>query len=66
MRDLELLRVTDEARRLVGRGLPLDRVSLGAAGDGPWGLIDRHGALLGVYEATDTDRIRPSVVLLSH
>ena len=44
-------------------GLPLDKVPLGATGDGPWALLDEAGALLAVYEATDTDRIRPAVVL---
>jgi hypothetical protein len=49
--------------RLVSRGLPLDRVSLGADGDGPWALVDPGGQLAAVYEGTDTDRVRPSVVL---
>ena len=26
-------------------------------------MLDRQGDLLAVYEATDTDRIRPAVVL---
>ena len=42
---------------------PLDRVPLGATGDGPWALVDAGGRLLAVYEATDTDRMRPAVVL---
>ena len=46
-----------------GTGLPLDRVPLGAAGDGPWALLDGGGALLAVYEATGSDRIRPAVVV---
>ena len=32
-------------------------------GDGPWGLVDQGHRLLAVYEATETDRIRPAVVL---
>jgi tRNA pseudouridine55 synthase len=48
---------------LIGRGLPLDRVSLGATGEGPWALLDEGDTLLAVYEATDTDRIKPAVVL---
>jgi hypothetical protein len=32
-------------------------------GEGPWAMIDDRGALLAVYEATDTDRIKPAVVL---
>jgi hypothetical protein len=47
----------------VSRGLALDRIPVGVAGDGPWGLIDADKRLLAVYEATDTDRIRPAVVL---
>jgi tRNA pseudouridine55 synthase len=41
----------------------LDRVPLGVAGEGPWGLVDEGHRLLAVYEATETDRIRPAVVL---
>ena len=36
---------------------------LGAAGEGPWALVDGRGNLFAVYEATGTDRIRPAVVL---
>jgi tRNA pseudouridine55 synthase len=43
--------------------LALDRVPLGVAGEGPWGLVDEGHRLLAVYEATETDRIRPAVVL---
>jgi hypothetical protein len=34
-------------------------------GEGPWGLVDHGGQLLAVYEATETDRIRPAVVLVA-
>ncbi len=57
--------VDDEVIRHVSRGLALDRIPLGVTGDGPWGLIDANERLLAVYEATDTDRIRPAVVLES-
>ena len=63
MRDLEAVEVAPEAAVAVARGLPMDRVPLGASGDGPWALIDAEDRLLAVYEATDTDRIRPAVVL---
>jgi tRNA pseudouridine55 synthase len=53
----------EEEIRLVARGLPLDRVHLGAGGDGPWALLDGRGELLAVYEATDSDRVTPAVVL---
>jgi translation initiation factor IF-2/tRNA pseudouridine(55) synthase len=63
LRDLERLEVTDEGARLVGHGLPVDRVPLGATGPGPFAILDGAGRLLAVYEATDTDRLRASVVL---
>jgi tRNA pseudouridine55 synthase len=66
MRDLDRVAVTHEIEALVARGLPLDRVPLGASGDGPWALVGDDGRLLAVYESTDTDRIRPAVVLASH
>ncbi len=63
LRDLDLVVVDDDVARHVARGLALDRIPLGVTGEGPWGLVDNDGRLLAVYEATDTDRIRPSVVL---
>ena len=61
--DLDPVTVGPDIAVLVSRGLPLDRVPLGAAGDGPWAVLGGDGDLLAVYEATDTDRIRPAVVL---
>ncbi|HXB38581.1 MAG TPA: tRNA pseudouridine(55) synthase TruB [Acidimicrobiales bacterium] len=63
MRDLEAVRVDDEVAASIRTGLALDRVPLGAVGDGPWAMLDATGALLAVYEATGTDRIRPLVVV---
>ena len=63
LRDLDFLTADAAARDAVGNGLPLERVPLGAAGDGPWAVLDEQGSLLAVYEATGTDRIRPVVVL---
>ncbi len=65
LRDLDHVVVDPEVERHVARGLALDRIPLGVTGDGPWGLIDADQRLLAVYEATDTDRIRPAVVLES-
>jgi tRNA pseudouridine55 synthase len=65
MRDLDQVVVPIDVQRLVARGLPLDRVPLGVAGDGPWGLVDDAHHLLAVYEATETDRIKPAVVIES-
>jgi tRNA pseudouridine55 synthase len=63
VRDLESVTVDDAVGASVATGLPLDRVPLGATGDGPWAILDERGTLLAVYEATDSDRIRPAVVL---
>jgi len=63
MRDLALVAVEPEIADLIGRGLALDRVPIGAVGEGPWAMVDRHGRLLAVYEATGTDRIKPAVVV---
>ncbi|MGH3578575.1 MAG: hypothetical protein ACRDU0_13605, partial [Mycobacterium sp.] len=63
LRDLDQVVVPIEVRRDVARGLALDRVPLGVDGDGPWGLVDDGHRLLAVYEATETDRIRPAVVM---
>jgi tRNA pseudouridine55 synthase len=63
MRDLDFVTADASAAAAVGTGLPLDRVPLGAAGPGPWAVLDERGHLLAVYEATGTDRIRPVVVL---
>lgn len=63
MRDLESVAVEDDVAASIRTGLALDRVPLGAVGDGPWAMLDGAGALLAVYEATGTDRIRPVVVV---
>lgn len=63
VRHLQRIEIDAEMARLVARGLPLDRVSLGAEGEGPWALVDPRGQLAAVYQGTDTDRVRPSVVL---
>lgn len=63
VRDLDQVVVPLDVQKLVARGLPLDRVPLGITGEGPWGLVDEGHRLLAVYEATETDRIRPAVVV---
>ena len=63
MRDLSFVTVEPEIADLIGRGLALDRVPIGAVGDGPWAMLDQRGNLLAVYEATGTDRIKPAVVV---
>ncbi|MHB1717182.1 MAG: tRNA pseudouridine(55) synthase TruB [Acidimicrobiales bacterium] len=64
MRDLPQVEVGSDVAKLVRRGLALDRVPLGAVGEGPWGIVDQEHNLLAVYERTATDRIRPAVVLV--
>jgi tRNA pseudouridine55 synthase len=63
MRDMDAVTVPPDAAGAIRTGLPLDRVPLGAMGDGPWAMLDETGDLLAVYEATGSDRIRPAVVL---
>ncbi|HEY1652299.1 MAG TPA: tRNA pseudouridine(55) synthase TruB [Acidimicrobiales bacterium] len=63
MRDLDAVRVDATIAAAIRTGLPLDRVPLGAVGDGPWAMLDEEGVLLAVYEPTGTDRIKPAVVL---
>jgi tRNA pseudouridine55 synthase len=65
LRDLDQVVVPSDVQKHVARGLALDRVPLGVIGEGPWGLVDEGHRLLAVYEATETDRIRPAVVLES-
>jgi tRNA pseudouridine55 synthase len=66
MRDLDFVTVEADTEGAVRTGLPLDRVPLGAVGDGPWAMLDGRGNLVAVYEATGTDRIKPVVVLGAH
>jgi tRNA pseudouridine55 synthase len=63
LRDLDQVVVPADVQRDVARGLALDRVPLGVTGEGPWGLVDEGHRLLAVYEPTETDRIRPAVVI---
>jgi tRNA pseudouridine55 synthase len=65
MRDLSQVAVDDAVARQVSHGLALDKVALGAPGAGPWGLVDRGGQLLAVYEGTDTDRMVAACVLVA-
>jgi len=65
LRDLQSVTVGPELARNVAHGLALDRVAVGATGDGPWAVLDGTGELLGVYEATGTDRLVAACVLRS-
>jgi tRNA pseudouridine55 synthase len=63
LRDLPFVSVEPTIAAAIRTGLALDKVPIGAVGDGPWAMLDQQGQLLAVYEATDTDRIKPAVVL---
>ena len=65
LRDMAQVEVGSEVTKLVSHGLALDRVAMGATGEGPWAIVDRSGRLLAVYEGTDTDRVVAAVVLAS-
>lgn len=65
LRDMTQVEVAPEVSRQVSHGLAVDKIALGAQGDGPWALLDRRGRLLAVYEGTDTDRAVAAVVLES-
>lgn len=65
VRDLPSLSVGPEVAADVAHGkvLPLERI--GAAGDGPWPLLDESGTLLAVYEPHGDATAKPAVVLSS-
>ncbi len=63
LRDMAQVELDAEMARSVSHGLALDRVSVGASGDGPWALLDQRGQLLAVYESTGTDRLVAVCVL---
>ena len=63
LRDLPPVELDAATARAVSHGLALDKVSLGATGSGPWALLDGQGALLAVYEGTETDRMVAACVL---
>jgi tRNA pseudouridine55 synthase len=60
---LAQVRVEPQVAHQVSHGLALDRVALGAPGDGPWALVDDDAQLLAVYEGTDTHRMVAVCVL---
>jgi tRNA pseudouridine55 synthase len=47
----------------VAFGRVLGLQALGAAGEGPWAVLDERSELLAVYERYDADRAKPAVVL---
>lgn len=65
LRDLPQVEVDSDVARNVSHGLAIDKVAAGAAGEGPWAVLDRRGRLLAVYESTETDRLVAACVLAS-
>jgi tRNA pseudouridine55 synthase len=66
VRHLEPVVVGPAAAEAIGHGRALLRTELGgAAGPGPWAVVDQHGRLLAVYEAAG-EGARASVVLAPH
>ena len=63
LRDFDRLSIDADVLSLVSKGVPVERISVGADGGGPWALVDERGQLAAVYETTETDLIRPAVVL---
>lgn len=63
VRDLPCVTIDEAPARQVAHGLALDRVAVGAPGDGPWALVGPAGRLLAVYEGTGTDRMVAACVL---
>jgi tRNA pseudouridine55 synthase len=55
--------VDEATAALVGHGRVLERVALGAEGDGPWAVTDGDGRLLAVYEPHRDGTVKPAVVL---
>jgi tRNA pseudouridine55 synthase len=60
VRDLAPLHATPAVALRARTGASFAREELGALGEGPWALIDDDGTLLGVYEPTGPDRVRPA------
>ena len=59
--------VGPQSAAAVGHGRALPRTELGgAAGPGPWAVLDGDGRLLAVYEGAGEDGARASVVLAPH
>lgn len=55
--------VDDDTASLVRHGRVLPAVTIGAAGEGPWAVVDAGGVLLAVYERHRQGTVKPGVVL---
>lgn len=63
LRDQASVTVDDAVAADVAHGKVLPAEVLGAAGDGPWAVLDAAGALLAVYEPHRAGTVKPGVVL---
>lgn len=63
LRDLPGVVVDDAVAADVGHGKVLPAEVLGAAGPGPWPVVDGSGRLLAVYEAHREGTVKPAVVI---
>lgn len=65
MQDYPMLVADETTAADVRHGRVLSTAQLGAAGAGPWAVLDPGGALLAVYEAHGDGRAKPAVVIAS-
>jgi tRNA pseudouridine55 synthase len=63
VRDYPTVTVSAPLAAIVRNGRLLTRDECDASGTGPWAVVGPDGELLAMYEATDSDRIKPAVVL---
>lgn len=63
VRDLTGAVATPELAQALGHGRAVERVALGAVGDGPWSVIDEDGRLVAICEALGLERVKPIVVM---
>ncbi len=65
VRDLSGAVATDELSRDLGHGRTVDRLGLGAVGDGPWAVMDTSGRLIAICEPVGLERVKPVVVVVT-
>jgi tRNA pseudouridine55 synthase len=63
VRHLPSVAVDAETAAAVAHGAVLARDAGPFPGDGPWAVVDGLGALMAVYEARGSDRVKPAMVL---
>jgi tRNA pseudouridine55 synthase len=63
VRDLAGAVASPELSEALGHGRAVERVALGAVGDGPWSVVDEDGKLVAICEPLGRERIKPIVVI---